>query len=705
MPRNAAVRAEYFALGGGLDLVSPALSIMPGRALACANFEPWINGGYRRILGYERFDGRPSPSEQVFVGFQVADASQFTLGTTITGGTSGATGKLIAKDDTANWLAVTKTVGTFVIAEAVTSGMAGDTIQNTPTQLAGPDADTEATWLLAAQDDYRADIAAVPGSGPIRGVIQHQSNVYAWRDNVGATACVLHKKSPTGWTEVVIGSHYIRFDGGGGGTQAALPVVGETVTGASSSASGTVHQVVLHGGSTANDDAYGYLVLTGVTGGPFTDGENLQVSASTRAVADGGSSLWSWQDGGRFEFHQHNFYGGTGSFNLYGCNGLDPAFEIDANDVVSPILEPRSAPNTFPTRVPYLIEEFSNHLFLAFPGGLLVSSTAGEPLQINGALGSIEIGVGDEITGIKSLSGPVLAILTNREARGLYGTNITDWQLQLISETNGGVLYTNQVVASHYSLGPRGITDLARTDRFGDFVGATVSQAVQPLVDRFRQLNQVQASTVVKATNQYRLFFTDGSFLIMYVPDSADRPVEFGYGEYPDAPVVIQNSEDANGNEVIFFGAADGFVYQAEKGNNFDGEVIDSYLRLAFNHFRSPAYRKRFRRADLELAAESVARIQFASDLSYSAAEASSSQTDLTIADIPELTVFGGGGFWDSAVWDEFYWDAQSISTARANLSGTGQNISFMMYNSSATTAPFIMQGVTVHYDLRRLQR
>jgi hypothetical protein len=53
-------------LQGGLDLVTPALMVKPGQLLDCLNYEPDINGGYRRMGGIERVDGRPKPSEQSY---------------------------------------------------------------------------------------------------------------------------------------------------------------------------------------------------------------------------------------------------------------------------------------------------------------------------------------------------------------------------------------------------------------------------------------------------------------------------------------------------------------------------------------------------------------------------------------------------------------------------------------------------------------
>lgn len=83
-------RPYFFPLQGGLDLVSPALSMQPGKARACLNHEP-DQRGYRRIDGYERFDGRPKPSEASYVVLSFsAGAHAPDVGKSLIGATSGA---------------------------------------------------------------------------------------------------------------------------------------------------------------------------------------------------------------------------------------------------------------------------------------------------------------------------------------------------------------------------------------------------------------------------------------------------------------------------------------------------------------------------------------------------------------------------------------------------------------------------------------
>lgn len=54
------------AVDGGLDLVTPPVSVVPGRLQDNSNFEVALNQGVKSIDGFERFDGGPSPSAADF---------------------------------------------------------------------------------------------------------------------------------------------------------------------------------------------------------------------------------------------------------------------------------------------------------------------------------------------------------------------------------------------------------------------------------------------------------------------------------------------------------------------------------------------------------------------------------------------------------------------------------------------------------------
>jgi hypothetical protein len=719
--RKAVTRTQYYPLTGGLDVVTPSLRVKPGVALAMWNFEPWYQGGYRRISGYERFDGRPKPSDATFTGFDIDTVAGLSLGDTVTGDTSSTTGVVCGIwDDDGTYgsdaIAVTKVSGAGFQEEDLNTG--AYTITSTPILRYAPSNALEATWLLAAEDEYRGDIAVVPGSGPVRGAWQRLADVYAIRDNVGATAGILHKASTSGWTTTgVTMADYIRFDAGL--AAGANVLEGDTLTGGTSGATATIHRIVLNGGSGAWDGSgEGHFILTNVSGGPFQNNESLESPALTAiATADGANATFAFSTGGTYRFRNHNFFAGANSYRTYGCNGVDPAFEIDENGVVSPILMPNNPVNAgtqqdgiAPTNTPFLIEEHRGHLFLAFEGGLVQHSVVGEPLNFSGFLGAGEFGLGDSVTAMNSIVGNVLTLSTTRETRGLFGTDLDNWELRVIAEQSGSVLYGSQKIDTVYSLDDLGITSVARSDQYGDFVSATVSKQVQPVVIAARP--NLNDSTIVRESNQCRFYFSDNSCLVMYVPagtqtesrQATTEPTiaQFGFLQY-DIPVKsIYNTDDDTGKERTYFVTDDatwqGYVFEDQIGRNFDGEVIISYVRTVFNQVNSPTYRKKYRRADLEVNTVNQLELLVLSELDYSAADTPSQSFDID-------NILGGGGFFGTDSWDAFYWDGQSVASGRIELGGTGENISFQIYNESAKVEPFTLQSLIVHYDMRRLQR
>lgn len=64
--RPTVIKQEIIAFGGGFDTETPPLSLPSGFCRSAPqNFECGALGGYLRVLGDERFDGRPKPSAAV----------------------------------------------------------------------------------------------------------------------------------------------------------------------------------------------------------------------------------------------------------------------------------------------------------------------------------------------------------------------------------------------------------------------------------------------------------------------------------------------------------------------------------------------------------------------------------------------------------------------------------------------------------------
>jgi len=671
------VTPEHFPLLGSLDLSTAPMLINPGDAIECLNFAPGLNGGYRYIGGYERFDGRPAPSAARFWALEVDDSDGLAVGETITGDSSGATAVIIA-------LASEHRVVVTELQGGYSEGETANGVTITGIELID-DADTESEFddlKYLAAEHYRAQIDAVPGSGPVRGVFRHLDATYACRDNADGTECVIHKASVSGWQPLALHS-VIRFKDG-----ISEISEGDTITGSSGTA--VVLRVLITKGAWSGD-AEGYLVIE-LQSGTLQDGATLKVGAVTCATSTSAAEQIRFQPGGRFEFTSHNFKGSDDGYRVYGCDGVNPAFEVDQTGLLAPLYSKDEADN------PLFLQVHRDRLFLGFKNGQVQYTVAGEPWNFTVALGAGQIGLGAEVTGMLPQSGGVLALTTRRRTFILQGSSNADFQLTVAAETAGAYPYTLQSISEAFALDDRGIIQLSRTAAFGGFESGSVTRKIQKLIDRLK--HSATASTVIRRFNQYWLFFENGMGLACYPVNTANGMAFRVTQLHIERPVrCICNAEDEAGAERIFFGSDDGFVYELERGTSFDGAEIEAFVRLPFNHFRSPRIRKRWRKFILELEPEGPVSLHITPDRDYSSPDVVSSATQ-------QIFVHGGkGGYWDTSEWDLFNWDTETVFVPEMQLTGTGQNIGFLIHHQSAKTRSFTLQSVLIHYEMRRLAR
>ena len=91
------VNFDVIQLKGGMDIMTPTLILPSGVSRDALNYEVSMFGGNTRIIGDERFDGRPSPSNALATNIYIGTFTNIpTIGQTLTGQTSGATGIIVS---------------------------------------------------------------------------------------------------------------------------------------------------------------------------------------------------------------------------------------------------------------------------------------------------------------------------------------------------------------------------------------------------------------------------------------------------------------------------------------------------------------------------------------------------------------------------------------------------------------------------------
>jgi len=681
------IKTDIIPLFGGLDLVTTPVLVPPGRLISSNNFEPDINGGYRRIPGFERYDGRTSPHDGNYYIAEVTISGIIAIGDIITGVTSAATAKVLLVIDSTHLL-VNKVTGTFVSEPFTISATIRGTISSININSASTNA-LHAYYKNITADDYRADISTVPGSGRLRGVKYYQGSVYAWRDNAGGTACVMYKASTSGWTAITFGKE-IQFTGAVGQIF-ENDVVTQLVTGAT----GTVKRALLRTGTWTVSGA-GTLVFDTVTG-TFDATHDIQVGGVTKVTASSLCTDITLLPGGKFDFSIVNFSGSSSTERLYCADGVNYVGEFDGTRWVP--IRTGSTPDT-----PTFVKGHKNQLIVATNTDLFVSSI-GNPYSWTAITGAGDIAVGEVITGILPQVGDftagALVVTTKNRVLVLYGNDTTDFNLVTYAPNNGGRAYTLQNIGFAHFLDARGVTQMATSRNYGGFQTNVLTNVVQPYVDS--KLGLEIASCVNRSSNQYRVFFSDGTGLIcQIVPDpqgttavGASMPFDYGDVVFNTVDSVV----DASGVERVFGASTNGYVYELNVGTSFDGGVIPSHIMLTFNNSKSPRLRKRYRRSILQFRSGSTATIRVGYDLSYGDGDASYGRS-------VERTVYGAGAFFDAfSNWENFSWDASYAQQLTVNTVGTGENISLVITNESDEDEAFTVHTCFLHYTQGRLNR
>lgn len=652
--------------GGGLDTTTPLYDMNPGAVLGSSGYEPRLQGGYQRAAGYERFDGRTRPSDATIVVLDaVTSFSGAAVGDSMTGATSGATGVVAWASSTR--LALTKVTGTWV-NEMVKEGAAdvGQCIANPSYPAVDGD-----IYQVAAADIYRADITTVTGSGNITGILVLNGEVFAMRNNAGATAQAVYKATTSGWTAVPL-FYEVSFTAG-----SVSPTEGNTITQGANSA--TVKRVVLQSGTWAGGTAAGRFIVTAPTPGNFAAGV---LTAGGTATLSGVQTAITLNPSGRWVWRVYNFGAGV---RAYGADGVNKPVEFDGTTLV-PI-------NTGMSTFPSTVEVHKHHLFAAY-GGSLQHSGIGTPYQWTVLSGAAEIATGDTLTELLSIGGSedqaAMLALAKDSAHVLYGNSSGAWQLQPMSREVGCRAYSAQTInGMTLAFDEQGIRNYTPTQAYGNFSANTLTDHIRDQVSGLT----VAGSLLDRIGGRYRIFFNDGRWL----SGAPGKRFSWMWNYFP-VTVTCTGDGEINGIPRAFFGSSNGYVYEIDAGRGLDGAAFEYWLKTAYTHLGSPGQRKALRRCDIDIRGETGGTMKLMLDFD-------SSNTDVPTSAIGSAAIAPPGGGWDVGKWDVAVWDGQYPGPVRIRVEGIGETVSMTLFNSSNCEGKNEITSAVLHYIMRRKVR
>lgn len=387
-----------------------------------------------------------------------------------------------------------------------------------------------------------------------------------------------------------------------------------------------------------------------------------------------------------FRFVNHNFYGttfgGVGE-EMFWVDGVNTCMKY--NGTVQ-----AAVPNAgmAGSDTPMFIAAHDNRLWLGYAGGSLQASSLGAPMDW--ATGPQEIGIGRELTNLKSGVGNALIAFADEKIMILSGAGLTNWTLETFSDVSGAYEWTaKRMLGTVYFVDDRGVSSLEASDQFGDFAASTIDQKVKKTIQENK--TSITACTVNRELNQFRVFFESGygvyfSFqrkkLMGATIIKLDRSVE-----------VTAEGEDGLGNAVVFFANTDGYVYQMDKGTSFDGEPIEAILATGYYHYKTPRNWKSFLRLTLEVDTPDGMTALVKPEFDYG-------DPDYRAGIDYELTAGGQGGRWNLENWNEMRWSGADVNRIPLYINGLATNMSIVIYTKETYKLPHTIQNFITDFTI-----
>jgi hypothetical protein len=410
-----------------------------------------------------------------------------------------------------------------------------------------------------------------------------------------------------------------------------------------------------------------------------------ETGGATAAVYESSGSGWTaiktgLAPDGNYEFVNYAF---AGTEKMYGVSGTHKAFEWDGStwtDITSGVL----------VDTPTHIIAHRKHLFLSFQKSIQ-NSGIGDPHSWTLASGANERVMNNFVSGFAKLPNGALGIFSETEITLLSGTSAADWTAEEMSEYGnnaGAVAGSIQMMGSTVRyMDSRGVSDLAASQKSSDFEDAIISTAVDDLLSG--KWRQVTASTVVRAKNQYRLFFADGTgLLFVFNPDGVPMITQM---RFPHVVKCACNTEDNNGDERIYFGSDDGYVRRMETGNNFDGEKILAIAETAYTNMKTPSQIKRFRRLRADLQADGIVNLEARGNFYFGIGGLPRNKSDaLSLED--SSAVLGSATLGSSRL------GGTPLNEGVIELNGRGDWANFRFLSNSDNEPVWELDGITIEY-------
>jgi hypothetical protein len=345
------------------------------------------------------------------------------------------------------------------------------------------------------------------------------------------------------------------------------------------------------------------------------------------------------------------------------------------------------------------VAEVKNHLFFA-KGTTLTFTAPYTDTDFSVANGSGSINVGGTITAL-TVFRQQLIIFTETSIHQLTGTTIADFSLQPIT-TDIGCIDSDtvqEIGGDVMFLGPDGLRLLSGTDRIGDFGLAVVSKTIQSTMTGFISSNTSFTSCVIREKSQYRILGynnnitqenAQGILATQFAPQGGEG---MAWAETRGIRAYVADSDYNQNVEVVLFANDDGYLYQMESGNSFDGINIQTTFATPHLPISDPRRRKTFYKLFLYTDPQGSVAFDVSLKLDFD------SQGTIQPAPISILNTQGTVGFFGTGTFGITRFGTKLLKLFQTQVVGSGFTVSFQ-FESNDSNPPYSIDALTVEYGL-----
>lgn len=625
----------------------------PGSARILRNFEPSIEGGYRRIEGYSKYDNTLIPPYGAPV---VHGASQ--TGTTL------VIANIRQTPEDGDTLTIDGVANTYTIAAA---GVTFDDTNNRATLT-----------LTTSLDSSPSNGASVTFTSTTSNYLTKGCGVFLDTVIVAKNES-LYTTSGSGYSLVNVPNYGTVLVNGAAQTGSTLNIDGLSAT----PQIGDVFKIA------GVDLIYTVTATPTVTSGAATVSINPALSSSPADNAGITFLSTSRENAGKTRFSRYNY---TGTEKIAIVDGINKPAIYDGTTF--------TALNDAPTDVggAEFVTSFKNQLFFG-KNNLLTFTAPFTDNDFTAANGSATISVGSNITGLVVFR-QQLIIFTETSILQLVGNTISDFQLQPITIDIGCVdKDTIQEVGGDVMfLGPDGLRLLSATDRIGDFGLGVVSKAIQNEVTSFIAANTSFASVVIREKSQYRLLGYNANIKqenaqgILGTQFAGQGGEGMAWAELRGIRAYVADSRFYQNVETIVFANDDGYLYQMESGNSFDGGNIQTTFATPYMPINDPRVRKTFYKCFLYTDPQGSVSFDLSLKLDFDQRN-SIQPTQINFDNnTGQVAFFGNATYGSTAVYSN-----KLVTLFETQLIGSGF-VASIQYTSDSTDPPFSIDAITLEF-------